>query len=45
MCHGFSLDMKQIVKAKEVTRMGFHRAARQAAVSGGFLWTNETPKQ
>jgi hypothetical protein len=42
MCRGFSIDMKQIATAKEVERLGFHRAGRQAAVSGGFLYTTGT---
>jgi hypothetical protein len=42
MCRGLSIDMKQIVTAKEVGRLGFHRAARRAAVSGGFLYTTGT---
>jgi hypothetical protein len=42
MCHGLSLDMKRIVTAKDVERLGFHRAGRQAAVSGGFLYTTGT---
>jgi hypothetical protein len=45
MCRGFSLDMKQIVTAKEVERLGFHHAAKQAAVSGGFLYTTKSNKQ
>jgi hypothetical protein len=42
MCRGLSLDMKRIETAKKVERMGFHRAARQAAVGGGFLYTTGT---
>jgi hypothetical protein len=42
MCHGLSLDMKQIVTAKKVGRLGFHRAGKRAAVSGGFLYTTGT---
>ena len=42
MCRGFSIDMKHIVTAKEVGRLGFHCAARRAAVSGGFLYTTGT---
>jgi hypothetical protein len=38
----FSNDMKQIATAKKVERLGFHRAGRQAAVSGGFLYTTGT---
>jgi hypothetical protein len=38
MCRGFSIDMKQIATAKKVEQLGF-RVGRQAAVSGGFLYT------
>jgi hypothetical protein len=37
--------MQQITTAEKARRLGFHRAAKQAAVSGGFLWTNETTEQ
>jgi hypothetical protein len=39
MCHGLHVDMKRIVAAREVERLGFHQAAKQAAVSGGLLYT------
>jgi hypothetical protein len=39
---GFSFDMRQIKNAKEVERLGFDRAGKQAAVSGGFLYTTGT---
>jgi hypothetical protein len=42
MCGGLSLDMRRIATAKEVGRLGFHRAGKQAAVSGGFLYTTGT---
>jgi hypothetical protein len=42
MCRGFSADMKQIATSKEVERLGFYRAGRRAAVSGGFLYTTGT---
>jgi hypothetical protein len=42
MCRGFSFDMRQIKNAKEVERLGFDRAGKQAAVSGGFLYTTGT---
>lgn len=45
MCRGLSLDMRGIEKAKEIERLGFNRAAKQAAISDGFLWTGETAKQ
>ena len=42
MCRGLSSDMKQITTAKKVERLGFPRVGRQAAVSGGFLYTTGT---
>jgi hypothetical protein len=39
ICGGFSLDLKQISTAKKVERLGFRRAGKQAAISGGFLYT------
>jgi hypothetical protein len=42
MCRGLSIDMKQIVTAKEVERLGFRRAAKRAVASGGFLYTMGT---
>jgi hypothetical protein len=42
MCRGFSVDMNQIATAKKVERLGFCRASKQAAVSGGFLYTTGT---
>jgi len=42
MCHGLSIDMKQIVTARKVGQLGFHQAAKQAAVSGGLLYTTGT---
>jgi hypothetical protein len=46
MCRGFSSDMRQIVTAKQIERLGFHSyAARRSAVSGGLLYGAETGKQ
>jgi hypothetical protein len=45
MCRGFSIDMKQIVTAKKVERLGFRHASKQAAVSGGFLYAGTGNKQ
>jgi hypothetical protein len=45
MCRGFSVDMRQISTAKKVERLGFDRAGRQAAVSGGFLYAGADNKQ
>jgi hypothetical protein len=42
MGRGFSLDLGQMATAREVRRLGFHRAAKRAAVSGGFLYTTGT---
>jgi hypothetical protein len=42
MRRGFSADLRQMATAKEVRRLGFHHAARGAAVSGGFLYTTRT---
>jgi len=42
MCRGFSIDMREITTAKKVERLGFNRAAKRAAVSGGFLYTTGT---
>ena len=45
MCDTLHADMKKIGTARKVGQLGFHRAAKQAAVSGRFLWTGETAKQ
>jgi hypothetical protein len=37
MGRGLSDDMRQIATAREVQHLGFHRAGKRAAVSGGFL--------
>ena len=42
MGRGFSADLRQMATAKEVRLLGFHHAARGAAVSGGFLYTTGT---
>src|SRR5262249_24128393 len=42
MGRGFSADLRQMATAKEVRRLGFHHAARGAAVSGGLLYTTGT---
>ena len=42
MCRGLSIDMKQIVTAKEVGRLGFRRAAKRVVASGRFLYTTGT---
>jgi hypothetical protein len=42
ICSGFSYDLRQITTAKKVERLGFRRAGKQAAVSGGFLYTTGT---
>ena len=42
ICGGFSRDLKQISTAKKVEHLGFRRASKQAAVSGGFLYTAGT---
>ena len=42
MGHGLSIDLKRVETAKKVEHMGFHRAAKRTAVSGGFLYTTET---
>jgi len=45
MCQGLSIDMKRIVTAKKVERLGFRHAAKRAAVSGGFLMSGTDNKQ
>jgi hypothetical protein len=45
MGRGFSSDLRQMATAKEVRRLGFHHAARRAAVSGGFLYTTGTDNE
>jgi hypothetical protein len=42
MRRGLSLDLKRMGTAKAVERLGFDRAARRAAVSGGLLYTMGT---
>jgi len=42
---GFSSDMQQMATAKKIKAMGFHKAAQQGAISGGFVWTDKTAKQ
>lgn len=39
MNHGLAADMRGIKTARDAERMGFGRAARRAAVSGGLLYT------
>jgi hypothetical protein len=42
IARGFSADLRNIVKVRALQRMGFYEGSKQAAVSGGFLYTDGT---